>query len=109
MLVDKTNGTLDEVRAFAERTGQTESLEKNLAYLAGYACHETPQDTRCLLFPDFAPMSFEFVIERRQADGGYARWFNGGMIYFEKHESGVGGPQCSVRLDTSESGWSIHT
>lgn len=110
MLVDKTNGHLDSVKAFAERTGQTESLENKLEYLGGYACHDTPEDTRCLLFTDFAPMSFEFLIEKRGKDGEYTRWFNGGLIFHGDHDNGGdgGAPTFSVNLN-SANGWSIHT
>lgn len=111
MLIDRTDGKLDKVREFAERTGQTKSLQENLDYLGSYACNSGRQ-TRCLLYPDFAPESFFFRMELKQEnepDTEYKPWFVGGCIYFGTHDTGVGAPQFSVRLDTGKSGWSIHT
>ena len=85
------------------------SLKEKLAYLDTYA--ETNRgDTRCLLFKDFAPLSFAFIMERKESDGEYYRVFNGGLIFHGKFDSGVGAPTFNVRIgDTSKAGWSIHT
>lgn len=85
------------------------SLKERLEYLDKYA--ETNRgDTRCILFKDFAPMSFEFVMQKKGPDGEYKRWFNGGLIFHQAHDSGAGAPTFSVRLgNNKKSGWSIHT
>lgn len=106
MIDDRTDGYLDEVKAFAERAGKTEQLQKQLDYLANYSQSET----RCLLFRDFAPMSFYFEIQRRSDAATLERWFNGGLIFFNKGDTGVGSPQFSVRAgDSLPCGWSVHT
>ena len=100
---------LDKVREFAKSTGRSRQLEEQLDYLAGYACHKSPQDTRCLLYPDFAPYSFYFVMERKEKDQ-YRRWFVGGVIFHGPHDHGGTGeaPTFSVCLEPTD-GWSIHT
>jgi hypothetical protein len=100
---------LGEVKVTAEKLGKLDSLNKQLEYLGSYACHTDPENTRCDLFKDFAPLSFEFVMYVKDEAGQYKRWFNGGCIFYNAGESGVGGPQFSCRLDSRESGWSIHT
>ena len=112
MLIDRTDGKLDKVRAFAERTGQTKSLQENLDYLGSYACNSGRQ-TRCLLFPDFAPESFFFRMELKQEnepDTEYKPWFSGGCLYHGPHDGHGSGaaPTFSVCL-TPTDGWSIHT
>lgn len=110
MLEIKCEEHLNKVKEFAERTNQTESLQQQLEYLGTYACHKNPDDTKCELYQDFSPWSFYFVMMKKQIDGSYARWFNGGCLYYGPGENGVGFPQLSVRLgDCSKSGWSIHT
>ena len=151
---------MGRVRAFAQLRGLANQLQEQLDYLDRYACGKAgdpdddrdPDATRCLLFKDFAPHSFEFVMERKLgtreftcACGNkfralvkhgptpnisgevstycpicgakaafaspmeYARWFNGGLIYYGKGDSGVGEPQLSVRIGDTSEGWSIHT
>lgn len=101
----------NEVKAFAERTGQWDQLKEKLDYLNTYADHERKGLTKCVLYKDFAPMSFEFCMLRKDLETGeYRRWFNGGLIYYSSGEDGVDAPQLSVRIgDTSQSGWSINT
>lgn len=112
MIIDTTFGHLDEVKAFAERVGKAESLQKNLEYLGTYACNDGRQ-TRCRLFRDFAPMSFFFRMELKQEhepDDAYRFWFVGGLIYHGPHDNGGdgGAPTFSVSI-TPQDGWSIHT
>tara|TARA_Y100000310_G_scaffold194826_1_gene194838 strand:- start:304 stop:645 length:342 start_codon:yes stop_codon:yes gene_type:complete len=103
---------LASVQAFAEsvQTDEGQDLDSRLAYLAGYACHNTPEDTRCRLFPDFAPQSFAFTMERKNKAGQYEYWFNGGLIFHGNHDGGGDGsaPTFSVNLNPV-SGWSVHT
>jgi hypothetical protein len=105
MLVDQTNGKLEEAKKFAEKVGLADQLEGRLKYLQEYGDNEV----RCTLFPDFAPYSFAFLIEREGPDG-WSRWFNGGLIYHGAHDRGGDGglPTLSVCL-TPTTGWSVHT
>jgi len=100
----------NEVKAFAERTGQWDQLKEKLDYLDTYADHERKGLTKCLLYKDFAPYSFEFCMMRKNADGEWARWFNGGIVYHGEHDNGGDGsaPTFSVNL-VPTNGWSIHT
>ena len=84
-------------------------FDERLNYLGGFADHEGKGLTKCILYTDFSPLSFEFTMLKKDASGEYRRWFNGGLIYFGRGENGVGSPQFSVRLVTDTEGWSIHT
>jgi hypothetical protein len=104
-------------KAFALERGLHRKLSAKLHYLDEYANREgctydkaEGKDTRCRLFKDFAPHSFEFVMECREApDAPWKRWFNGGLIFHDAGSSGVSG-EMSVRLgDCSQSDWGIHT
>jgi hypothetical protein len=116
MLIDKTEGHLDEVLAFAREIGMEDNLmQRGITYLHSYANHDgekiLPLDqhkTRCLLFKDFAPHSFYFVIESN--DNEHRRWMNGGLIFHGPHDRGGdgGAPTFSVNINPCN-GWSIHT
>lgn len=101
---------VEKANLLAQKLGLEEQLNDRLAYLANYACQEDPQATRCTLYKDFAPYSFEFVISKKKPDGTYVRWFNGGLIYHGPHDNGGdgGGPTFAVNINP-ENGWSIHT
>jgi hypothetical protein len=103
---------LAEVRAAADEMGPEwrQKLEEQLEYLGSYACHDDPGQTRCDLTKDFAPLSFYFLMQRRQKDGSYKTWFNGGLIFHGPHDRGGdgGAPTYSVNLCGSH-GWSVHT
>lgn len=110
---DMTDGYLDEVKASAAAKAITgnNSLQSRLDYLASYADHDDNGRTRCTLYKDFAPLSFEFVMEVRDSpDDEYRRWFNGGLIFHGAHDGfGSGGaPTFSVSLNPTD-GWSVHT
>ena len=112
MIVDKTDGYLDTVRAWAKEHCLLPKLEARLEYLGTYAYKsEEPQKerTRCQLYKDFAPHSFYFVMEVLDKDDTWKRWFNGGLIWHSLGDSGVGSPTYSVRLDNSTEGWEVHT
>lgn len=113
MLIDKTDGLLDEVREFADSIGMREQLEKQLDYLDNYACHpeEDAVKTQVELTRDFAPHSFNFVIlGRKTPNDEYRYWFNGGLIFHGSHDGFGSGaaPTLSVCL-TPTSGWAVHT
>lgn len=56
---------MESVRQFAERTGQSAKLQKQLDWLDKYAEHDERGKTKCVLYKDFAPHSFEFVMLQR--------------------------------------------
>lgn len=103
---------LAEVRAFADGLGPQwrKQLEEQLEYLGTFAEHGDEGKTRCDLFTDFAPYSFYFLMQKRQEDGTYKTWFNGGLIFHGPHDNGGdgGAPTFSVNLGGSH-GWSVHT
>jgi hypothetical protein len=109
MLIDKTEGHLDEVLKYAStRSDETvATLERSLAFLNNYAMHgDSKIQTRCILFKDFAPRSFYFIMEMRALDGSFSwrTYFNGGLIYHATQSSGAEYPVLSVREK-----WSIST
>lgn len=58
MLIVKCQEHLDKVREFADRTGQREKFEEQLKYL-----DFGKDDSRVVLYSDFAPYSFYFEVE----------------------------------------------
>lgn len=102
----------DKVKAFAERIGKLACLQEKLDYLANYACsEEAPNNTRCRIYRDFAPGSFEFVMDKwNKTKQDYVPWFNGGLIYHGPQDGwdGAKGPTLSITL-TPTDGWSVHT
>jgi hypothetical protein len=113
MIVDMSNGKLEEVKATARKMGPDaeESLKDQLDYLDNYMLHgEHP--TTCRVFSDFAPHSLYFELVMTDSE---SRIFNGGIIY-----SGPGlpsngsAPSFTVSLDDDAAAgkkhmWSIHT
>lgn len=94
---------VNSVVEFAKRRGLLLELQEQLTYLNGYA---QERSKGCRVWKDFAPYSFSFLMLDAQGKS----WFNGGLIYFGKGDTGVDGPQYSVRLgDSYEEGWSVHT
>lgn len=101
---------LAEVKAKAEELGKLDNLNEQLEWLGNYACHDDPEHTQCVLYKDFAPLSFEFVMLIKRDNGEYDHWFNGGLIFHGQHDRGGDGglPTLSVCL-TPQDGWSVHT
>lgn len=101
--------------ACRDRPDLKQSLRDNLRFLRDYACY-LPNDeldrklTRCELHPDFALLSFDIVMYRRDANGDYKFWFNGGLILHgvQGTTSDGSAPTFSVSL-SNKPGWSIHT
>ena len=93
---------------FADKVGLREKLNERLSYLGEYA---GGTNTRCVLYKDFAPASFEFVMQRRKDENEeWKFWFNGGLIFHGPHDAFGSGaaPTLAVTLNP-EHGWSIHT
>ena len=83
MIIDLTNGALDELRQWSQDNGLVSQLSETLEYLGTYACLEDKRKTMCNLYRDFADHSLAFDM-LRVANGmekTYKFWFNGGMIY----------------------------
>lgn len=103
MIIDNTNGRLDEIKAFAKEHELMESFTQTFARLENYSA----KGYEVFLYRDFAPLSLEFVIKQ---EGRFV--LNGGFIFHGKHDGfGNGGaPTFSVLLtDEKKTGWSIHT
>ncbi len=116
MLEVQCHEHLDAVKTFAASIGKLAEFQAQLDFLDSYGNHGLPADApgrienKCVLTRDFAPHSFEFMIYRPAKDGGWARWFNGGLLYYGPRDNGVSAPQFSVSLDTSnEARWEIKT
>jgi hypothetical protein len=110
-MIDMTNGRLQEVREFAERTGQKEIFEESLKRLTDREVNENVgnegKPSEVALFTDFAPYSFYWVWKEKESG---RMIMNGGLIYHGSHDNGGdgGAPTFSVNL-TPHKGWSIHT
>lgn len=106
---------LEQARAFADGLGPDvrAQLEDKLSYLERY------RDGTCLcdLYTDFAPHSFGFTIYGPVKENGKRdHWLTGGLIFYQPSDTGVGGPQFSVRLGAGKGRlsperphWEIHT
>jgi len=93
---------LAAVRAFADARGLREQLEDKLTWLEKFR----DGTCECVLYPDFSNHSFYWELF---APGTKERMMNGGLLWYEYGDTGVGSPQFSVRLNASKSGWEIHT
>lgn len=120
-IIDRTEGTMAKVIAKAKELGLWKgtkcSLFRKLVYLATYAnrrgcSHDRKKPlggTRCVLYRDWAPLSFSFRIERRDLNGEWVHWFNGGLIYSGPDVPLDGSmPSLTVSL-TPYTGWGVHT
>ena len=101
MIVDKTNGRLNEIKTFAKENNMLESFNKAFSRLENYLA----KGYQVTLYSDFAPLSMEFSITNQ---GKHV--LNGGFIFHGPHDGYGSGsaPTFSVSL-TKEVGWSIHT
>ena len=89
----------DSVIKKCEERGLLEAFKRDIQYLEQYGEREgEPPRYEVHLFSDFAPLSFIVHFHRRMPDGSYKYTFNGGFIFYEGSQSGVGGPQFSVSL-----------
>ena len=111
-LHESAKATWAKAKIEARRVGLVSQFAKVLMYLNGYANHENfkKPKTRVTMYHDFAPYSFSLVWERRNKDGNWEPWFQGGLIYHGPHDNGGDGnfPTLSVNLSPHH-GWSIHT
>jgi hypothetical protein len=103
----RVTAELEAARAFADTIGLRVQLETRLAYLAAYAA---PRRTRCVLYPDRAPYSFAFAMERETRRDEWSPWFRGALVYHgpsDRHGSGDE-PTSSVTA-TPTMGWAVRT
>jgi hypothetical protein len=91
-----------------------DSLRKSLLFMHQYSCHKDGGGWdlgkhTCVLYKDWAPLSFRFVMDPPKKQGE-RHWFSGGCIFHGDHDGGGdgGAPTFSVCL-TAVEGWSIHT
>ena len=95
MILDKTNGRLDEIKAFATEHDLMESFIDTFQRLENYS----NKGYEVSLYSDFAPLSLGFSIANQgRFDGKHDGFGNGGA------------PTFSVLISTEKkTGWSIHT
>jgi hypothetical protein len=82
---------MDEVCAFADSIGKRDNFEEALSRVTFPMFFG--KTARTLLSHDFAPHSFQFCVQTRDADGAWKFAMNGGLI-FHDYEGGQ---------------WSVHT
>ena len=103
MIIDNSNGRLDEIKAYAKEHDLMESFNETFSRLENYS----GKGYKVSLYSDFAPLSLEFVVKEEERSV-----LNGGFIFHGKHDGfGNGGaPTFSVSLSQDKvTGWSIHT
>ena len=107
----------EEVVAHAKAIGlyegeKNDTLKNRLDYLAKYGgtLEDGSDKTRVRLFKDFAPYSFGFVIEAKNAKGEWSTWFHGGLLFHGAHDGNGSGSAPTLAVTMSPvTGWSIHT
>jgi hypothetical protein len=102
---------MKNVEAFADKLGSEmrANLDENLTRLC--ELFGNGANTRHVLYKDFAPASFTFVIQTRKDEN--SEWtyrYEGGFIFHGPHDGWGSGaaPTFSVTLNP-EHGWSIHS
>lgn len=104
--------SLKEAISFAKKMNLGHQFCRQLEWLSRYG--QTPekfleQTVRCCLYKDFAPFSFEFVMQKKDSKGEWGRWFNGGLIYQGPGLPADGSfPTLTVSLH-NQTGWFVHT
>ena len=102
----------------AKTMGLWSQLREALYYLHTYANREgctydkwnRRGNTRCDLYPDFAPHSFAVTMTRQDPDGTWRPWWNGGLIYQGPEAPADGSfPSLTVSLNPKDVGWFLHT
>ena len=103
MIIDKTNGRLAEIKAFAKEKNLLESFNETYSWLETYS----DKGYTVTLYSDFAPYSLYFEITMNEKF-----ILNGGFIFHGLHDGYGNGsaPTFSVCIDPdNKPGWSIHT
>jgi len=102
--IESCKERLEKTKQFAKEQGLLDQFEGQLKHLERFFDNEGQGSAICYLYNDHSPYSFYFEIER---SGRIV--CNGGLIYYEKNDSGVDAPQHSVRINTDHRGWQINT
>ena len=100
MIIDNTNGKLEEVLQYAESIGRKDNLQECIK-------HIDISDDTVEIYVDFAPKSFYFIRKRNEIFAG-----NGGIIFHGSHDNGGDGsfPTFSISiLNDIKPHWEIHT
>lgn len=103
MIIDKSNGRLDEIKTFAKENNMLERFNETFSRLETYS----DKGYIVTLYSDFAPNSLYFEITMNEK-----LILNGGFIFHGPYDGfGNGGtPTFSVNIDPdNKPGWSIHT
>lgn len=111
---------LNEAMAFASENGFLEAFLQQLLYLGTYANGDgctfdkrRGKDTRCTLYADRSPFSFDFSMEKKESpQGDFERWFGGGLIYHGPVPAAAdnGVPALTVELAGGDAPhWGVHT
>lgn len=110
-----------EVCKFAATNDLLPQLLQKLHYLDTYANslggtydQEQGKNTRCTLYADHAPLSFEFSMEYKPACcEDFKHWFNGGVIYHGPVPENVeNADRPTFTVDVSSDPlphWGVHT
>ncbi len=103
MITDKSNGRLDEIRAFATEYDLLDSFKETFSRLESHS----DKGYTVTLYNDFAPLSMEFSITHEDKFILY-----GGFIFHGPHDGfrNGGAPTFSECIDPDDKpGWRIHT
>lgn len=106
----------NQVCDFANNNDLFEQFKQQIDFLDTYANRpgcmydiDKGMNTRCKLYKDFAPYSFQFVMEKTDNGKDWKFWFNGGLIYQGPTQPLDGSfPALTVSFNKN-TGWSIHT
>lgn len=111
VIPEETKEYFIKVRIEAYDRGLMKEFNEGMLNAHLFGCTwEAPDQVRCVLFEDFAPLSFGFRMEQRQEDDNYKFFMNGGLIY-EGPDSPANGqaPSFTVTVGESRIGWFMHT
>jgi hypothetical protein len=103
MIIDKSNGILAEIKAFAKEKNLLENFNNTFSRLENYS----DKGNTVNLYSGFAPHSLYFEITMNEKFV-----LNGGLIFHGSHDGFGSGdaPTFSVCIDPdNKPGWSIHT
>ena len=103
LLIDKSEGKLNEILKFAWNHPERESLDKAFNHLE-LMCGNRTEHTVVHLYPDFASMSLFFVMVNTKT-GNHG--LQGGLIYHGSVDGVHKDPMATTLTPTV--GWAIHT
>jgi len=112
---DAAKERFEQVKKFAKEVGAIDEFQSGIDYLSSFGGNESK--VKCVLFTDFADLSFRFVMYsmNHQSKKFEEFWFNGGLIYSGPGQPSDGSaPSFTVSLDSDAAKgkshkWSVHT